>query len=512
VDDVNIELHTTSTNVKLLENSLCPFYRLHPDIIIEISEYLDPRVCDGRYEPLLCATQICRNWRDTLISQPSRWSFISGSYPGLIPCLLNRSKRAQLDLHIVSRQVQRIIEYINPHVDRLSSVQLEFYHGDGCVFEALRDLSAAPQLRRLNIDCGRVVVPNPPGYTPGIINPIPSLHDLRLVGFPITPELIQLKNLTIVSLDASSATPKAVLDLLSRNSLLKVVHLRGRLIHGDPNDDNGYSPGSIALNHLEVLWLEATPLVHFEALSSSHGARILSGFIRGARAGHSSEGSYTASFPIPTSFSNLRGLQKLRLVDQGEVYVKLEGEKGSISYCIARDSPLNVGTLSGVPLEEVTDAAYEISPLFWHWPLFGPTTSQLMITRIVCGMIRLQKLELSCCRSKEVDYFILVLCSTNVCRDLKVLVLSHCVELYRQMRTLAILAEGRKAADMRLDAVRIVHSNVGQLKATFKPEDVARLEHAVGTLEYVEAELGRPEQSSLKFDPVVGIDQPYIFF
>lgn len=447
-----------------------------------------------------------------MISQSSLWSFISGSRPDLIPCLLDRSKRAPLDVHIVSRRIREVIGYINSRVDRLSSIHFELDYDDGSVFDALRDLNAAPKLRRLNIECRGVLVPIPLRYTPGIINPIPSLRHLQLSRFPITPELIRLRDLTVVGLDTGSATLRAVLDLLSRNPLLKVVHLWGRHPPEDLDGDDGHPPGSINLHHLEVLSLEATPLVQLEALSPPHGARIFSGFVRGGSSGSGAEGSYTASYPIPASFSNLRDLRKLHLVDQEEIYVKLEGEKGSITYCMSRDRPFNARTFSGIPLKEVTDATYETSPLFWHWSPVGPTTSRLMISRMVCDMVRLQKLELSCCRAEEVDYFLLVLYSTNVCKDLKVLVLSHCVELYRQMRGLAMLAEGRKEAGIGLDIVRIIHSNIGQLKVTFKQEDVRRLENAVGTLEYAVAELGRSGRSSLRFDPEVGIDQPYIFF
>ena len=503
-----MELHKTSTNVKLLENAQRPFYRLHPDIIVEISEYLDPRVCNNRYEPLLCATRICRGWRDTLISQPSRWSFISASRPDLIPCLLDRSKRAQLDVHIIPRRLTEVIGYINPHVHRLSSLHLELNYDSSRAFAALRDLSAAPKLCRLTIEC--LEFPDAPEPTPEIINPAPSLHYLQLFGFPVTPELNRLRSLTVVGLDASNATPKTVLDLLSRNPLLKVFRLWGSYSPEALNGESGHPPRSIILNHLETLWSEMTPLVHLEALSPPHGARIFSGFARrGSR--HSVGGSHTASFPIPASFSNLQDLRKLSLVDQGNFYVKLEGEKGSITYCMSRDRPFSAGTFSGVPLEEVTDATYELSHLYWHGPAVGPITSQSMISRIVCGMVRLQKLELSC-GAKEAEYFVLVLHSPNVCRDLKVLVLSHCVGLHRQIRGLAGLAEGRKAAGMGLDVVRIVYSNIGQLKATFEQGGVTRLERAVGTLEYAEVEPNRWGRSSLRSDPDVGVDQPYIFF
>ena len=510
VDNVNTELHNTSTNIKLLENSLRPFYRLHPDIIIEISEYLDPRACNDRYEPLLCATRICRSWRATLVSHPSRWSFISGSRPGLIPCLLDRSKHAQLDVHIISRRVPEVIRYTNPHVDRLSSLHIEL--GETSDFAAIRGLKAAPKLRRLTIKRLGVPFLNPPGYTPGITSPIPSLHHLRLVGFPITPELSQLENLTVVDLDAGCATLKTVLSLLSRNPLLRTVRLRGRHLPQDLNDGNAHPPGSIILNHLELLLSEMTPLIHLEALSPPYGARVLSGFGHGGSYSYREVGpSCTASYPIPTSFSNLRDLRKLYLVDRGEIYVKLEGEKGNIAYRMPRDRAFSSGNFSGVPLEGVTDATYELGPLFHHGTPTRPTTSQLMISRILCGVVRLQKLELSC-GAKEVEYFLLVLHSLNVCRDLKVLVLSHCVDLYRQVHGLAELAMDRKLAGMGFDVVRIIHSNVGQLKATFKQKDVTRLGHAVGTLEYVEVELGLPRRSSLRFDPELGIDQPHIFF
>ena len=512
MDSVNKELLKTSSNVKYLGNSLRPFYRLHPDIITEISEYLDPRVSGDRYDALLRATQICRSWRDTLISQPSRWSFINGSQADLVPCLLDRSKNARLDVLIVSRRASEVIGYVNSHVDRLSSIRFQLHYDNGSIFEVLRDLDAAPTLRRLVIEYRGGLLSDPPGYTPGIIGPTPSLHYLQLLGFPITPELVQLRNLTVVGLDARCAAPRAVLDLLSRNPLLKSVYLWGRRLPGDLDGNNGHPPGSITLNHLKVLWLEMTPLVHLEALSPPHGARIFSGFIRGGSYGRRAvEGICTASVPIPASFSNLRDLRRMRLVDGGEIYVELEGEKGSISYCVPRDRPFIAETFRGVPLEEVSDATYELSPLFRYWSPVGATTSR-MISHIVCGMVRLQKLVLSRC-ADEVEHFFLVLNSANVCRDLKVLVLSHCVEPHRQMRGLAVLAEGRKAAGVGLDIVRIIHSNIGQLKATFGQgqEYVTRLERAVGVLECVEDKLCRPGAPPPGFDPEVDIDNPYIF-
>lgn len=507
MDRFREELRKTYINSKLLDNSLQPFYRLHPDIITEISRYLDPRACDYSYEPLLCATQICRSWRDTLVSQPSQWSLVNGVHPDLIPCLLDRSKGIRLDAIITPDRISDVIEYINPHVDRLSSLQFAFHRVDDSTHTALRNLNPPPNLCCLTIVSVRHFSREPPGYTPGIVNPIPSLHNLWLFGFPVTPELTRLENLTVVGLDASCTPLRTIFDLLSRNPLLKAVHIWGR---HTPDGDDGHPPGSVTLNHLEVLWSEVTPLVHLEALALPRGARILSGFEPPSIYGYpSAEGVHTASFPIPASFSNLRDMRKLRLVDQGDVYAKLEGESGGITYRMTRDRPFGTGELSGMRLEDVTDATYELSPSPRHGPSTRPTTPQRMISRVVCGMHRLQKLELSC-SANEIEHFLLVLHSPNVCNDLKILVLSHCVELYRQMRGLASVAESRKAAGMGLDIVRIILPNVGQLRATFRREYVARLGRAVGTLEYVEAELGWSERSSLRFDPEAGINQSYI--
>ena len=445
-----------------------------------------------------------------MISHPLLWSFIDGSRPGFIPCLLDRSKHNQLDAHIVSRRVGEVVAYINPHIDRLRSLHLELGPVGGNQFAALRALKTAPKLRRLIIECRGVLAPENIRFTPGIIEPIASLHHLRLSGFPITPQLVQLRNLTFVDLDVSRATLRALLDLLSRNPLLKVIRLWGQRLENF-NGDSTHPPGSVHLPHLEALCSEMTPLVHLNALSPPDGARVFSGFVRGVPSNYA-RGSYTAAFPIPVSFSNLQGLRKLRLVDQGEIYVKLEGEKGSVTYCMSRERPFSAGTFSGVPLEEVRDAIYEISPLLWNQPQVGPTTSQLMVSRIVCGMTLLQKLELSFFGVEQGDYFLLVLHSQNACRYLKFLVLSHCMEPHRPMRNLITMAEGRKEAGVGLDAIRIVHSNVELLKASFKQEGVTRLERAVGTLEFVRAEQGRSGKSSLRFDPELGIEQPYIFF
>ena len=511
MSDFHERLCEISANARFLENSLHPFHRLHPDIIVEISKYLDPRACNNGYAQLLHASQICRSWRETLVSQPTLWSFINGSRPGLIPCFLDRSGNAHLDIYIVSRRVKEVIEYINPHIDRLRSLHIELSRDRDSQFLALRDLEAAPMLRRLNIECRGILGPDNLEFTPGIVGPTPSLYHLQLFGIHITPQLLQLRNLTFVSLDVSTATLRVSLDLLSRNPFLRVIHLWGQDIEAS-SEDISHPPGSINLPHLEVLLSGMTPLAHLEALSPPRGARIFSGFARGGSPNYYPRGSHIASFPPPASFSNLRDLRKLTLVDQGEIYMKLEGEDGSVTYCMYRDRPFKQGSFSGLPLGEVTDATYEITPLFWHRPPAGPTTSQFIVSRIVCGMTRLQKLELSSCNAEQVEYFLLVLHSTSVCRDLKFLVLSHCVELGRQMRGLVTMAEGRKAEGIGLDNVQIVHSNIQFLMTTFKQGEARRLEHAVGNLKYLRAEQGRAGRSSLRFDPDIGVAQPHMFF
>ena len=445
---------------------------------------------------------MCRAWRDALVSQPFLWSFIDGSRPSLIPCFLDRSKNAHLDVYINSCRVKEVIAYINPHIDRLRSIHIELGLGGDSQFLALRYLNAAPKLRRLNIRCRRGLNP---GFTPGIVEPISSIHHLQLSGMQVTPQLVQLRHLTFISLDVSGGTLRAPLDLLSRNPLLKAIHLRGTPDR-DFIEDSRHPPGSIHLPHLEVLLSELTPLAHLEALSPPRGARIFSGFVTRQSSDYPREFS-SASFPIPTSFSNLRDLQKLCLVYREVAYVKLEGPDGSITCRTCPDSPFAVENFSGVPLEGVRDATFELTSR----DRSPPATSQPLVSRIVCGITQLQKLELSCCDAEQVEYLLLVLHSINVCRDLKFLVLSHCVEVHGRMRRLVTMTESRKAAGMGLDTVRIVRSNAELYKDTFKQEDVRRLERAIGTFEYVQAEQGRAERSSLRFDPEIGISQPSLF-
>lgn len=417
---------------------------------------------------------------------------------------MERSKSAQLDAYIVSHRSEIVIAFINPHTDRLRSIHFEL--NDGNRFAALHGLNPAPQLRRLEIDSQYSFFRHPE-FTPGIIKPTASLHHLQLTAFPITSQLLQLRHLTVASLDVDSATWGTLLNLLSGNPLLKVIHLWG---YPEVFDSGAHPPGSISLPHLEVLLSEKIPLDYFKALSPPHGARIFSGFIRGGRSNHYARGSPIVSLSLPPSFSNLQDLRKLRLEDEGEVYVKLEGDGGSLTYRVPRNRASDPGTFRDARLEQVTDATYEISPLFWQ-SLVTPTTSQPMVSRIICALVRLQRLELSCLNAEQVDFFLLVLHSTNVCRDLRILVLSHCVELHRRMGNLATMAEGRKTAGIGLDSIRIVHSNIKLLKATSKQEYVTELERAVGIFEYVQAEQGRSGQSSLRFDPEIGVAQPSMF-
>jgi len=260
-----------------------------------------------------------------LVSQPSLWSFIDGSRPYLIPHLLERTKGAQLDVYIVSDRCEMVIAFINPHTDRLRSLHFEL--NDSNQFAILRRLNPAPRLCHLEID-SRYSFFRYPEFTPGIAKPTASLHHIQLTAFPITPQLLQLRHLTVVSLDVGSATLRTIFMLLSGNPLLKVVHLWG---FPEVFDSEPHLPGSVILPHLEVLSSERIPLHRFEALSPPRGARMFSGFIRGGRSNHHARGSSIVSLSLPPSFSNLQDLQKLRLVDEGEVYVKLEGDGGSLT-------------------------------------------------------------------------------------------------------------------------------------------------------------------------------------
>ena len=446
-----------------------------------------------------------------MLSQPSSWTFINGSHPDLIPCFLNRSKNAPLDAYIpVSPSVSEVIEHINPHIDRLNSLHFFIPVDDIDHVSILRDLKAPPRLRRLNIKCQGFTYTRNPIFTPGIVEPIQSINHLQLSGFPITQPLSQLGNLTFVSLKDNTSPLDVHMDLFAENPFLRVIHLRGSRLR-KVGMTGFYPPGSISLPYLELLSSEKTPLIDLEALSPPHGARIFHGFGQGR---DRRMAVYPTSDPIPESFSNLQDLRKLSVVDEGDIYVKVEGEKGSVTYYSPFEPPIGPGMFRGIPLEEITDATYETHPPYTSMVTHQLSTSQPIISRILVPMARLQRLQLSRLDAPQTEYFLLVLHSTKVCRDLKVLVLFHCTRIYQRMRDLATMAEGRKAAGIGLDAVRIIQPDIESLRVRFRPEDVFRLERAIGALEYEEAKQDRSplKLSSLRFDHKLDEMQPYMFF
>jgi hypothetical protein len=125
-----------------------PVNRLPPEILSKVIEYRT------RERDLVAATQVCRHWRFTLISNPSLWSCFrleSSHDLGRTLTYLERSKSAPIDVNvnIDSLRDPEVLTYFASHIARTRSLII---HGSHDVHAAsLLFCNPAPFLKHLEI-------------------------------------------------------------------------------------------------------------------------------------------------------------------------------------------------------------------------------------------------------------------------------------------------------------------------------------------------------------------------
>jgi len=466
-----------------LKNSFQPIQRLPPDMIIEVATYLDPRACGGDCEHLIAISQVCRYWRETLLSNPESWCFVKSEFMEFVPLFLGRSGSYPLEIDLTDTWSSYAMGHIRPHAKRLAILRCRVDEASTPFLRALSRLDHSPNLHTLSISSTRA-----PAVAPELIKmafisgEMPALRTLELLPFPVIPQFVQFKYLVNLRIEVTHSTLTAVLDLLAANPSLEKVGLVGNF--EDVEDDRPAE--STVLGSLKFLSVErCAPLRLFEKLTLPRGARV---FIR-----------YNPRFIPPVftlqqpmeRYANLQGLTSLHaLMNPGsDTYVDANGPNGSISirYRELLDPAPLCNTITSLPTTGIIRLVCE----------FHPALNMVhidMVARMMDVLPHLEEIELIHFGGENTREFLSVIRTTSQWTMLRGLKFVHCRPVIDWIVDLIRVALERKGDGLMLDVVTIVYERE-RLPGAFE-----RLERGVRTLEVVEESAAEMVRSELVQD------------
>ena len=452
-------------------------------MIVEVATYLDPSACGGDCQPLMAISQVCRYWRETLLSNPESWCFVRTEFPKLVPLFLGRSGSYPLEIDLTSTRSSYTIGHIRPHAKRLVSLRCRVDEADTPFLQTLSQLDHSPNLHTLSIASARA-----PAVAPELIKmafisgDMPALRTLELLPFPVIPQFVQFKHLINLRLEVTNSTLTAVLDLLAANPSLEKVGLVGNF--EDAYDER--ADGSTVLGRLKFLSVErCAPRRFFEKLTFPRGARV---FIR-----------YNPRFipPIFTfqqsmeTYTNLQGLTSLHaLMNPGcDTYVDATGPNGSIAirYMELLDPTPMCNAITPLPTTGIIRLVCEFYPAL-------DMVHIEKVTRMMDVLPHLEEIELIHFGGENTREFLSVIRTTSQWTMLRRLKFIHCRRVIDWIVDLIRVALERKGDGLILDTVTIVYE-WERLPGMFE-----RLERAVGTLEVVEESTAKMVRSNLVQD------------
>ncbi|KAF9788708.1 hypothetical protein BJ322DRAFT_656143 [Thelephora terrestris] len=468
-----------------LKNSHQPIQQLPPDVILTIATYLNPRTC-GDCQPLMAMSQVCRYWRESLLSNWESWSFVSSEYIELLPVFLERSGSYPLEINLDSSTLlDHIIQRIEPHTNRLASLRCDLEEANIFTLQSLSQFGHSPSLHTFSIKISR-----PPTDTPEVegmvlfLGDTPALRTLELFPFPLVPQFRELKRLVDLRLDVRYSTLTAVLDLLSANPSLERVRLLGNF-----NDDEDVRPtGSISMRQLRFLAVErCTPCLFLEKLTFPRNVRI---FIRYNYIPHLPSSAYALPRAM-RGYTNLQGMSSLHalMTYPNETYVDVTGPHGSVAlqYTDLQNDTILSDAIDMLSVAEITHLTCE----------FHPTFVGVEIGKVVTIMDILPHLEeivLVHFGSGDMQNFLSALRDMNRWMGLRRLKFVHCHQIADWISDLIHVALERESVDLMWDTVTIVDV---EREPT---EWFGVLEGFVGTLEIIEEEAEQVQRSVRGWD------------
>ena len=208
-----------------LQNLLRPVNRLPPEILSHITRCLLQvnNAPDTRH--VISLTQVCRYWRESIISVPANWTLISTPSKDLAALSLERARAAALEVYLnVDTANPGIVDLLAPYAQNIDTLWIT---GLTTIEKLRRALPKFPRstpiLRSLLLDS---VV-----HRDQSIDPFESLactpEYLAFFEIPLYPSILRLRSLTGFSYFAYEFDLHldTLLDFLEQNHMLECVIL-----------------------------------------------------------------------------------------------------------------------------------------------------------------------------------------------------------------------------------------------------------------------------------------------
>ncbi|KAF9777648.1 hypothetical protein BJ322DRAFT_568159 [Thelephora terrestris] len=335
-----------------LRNPLQPVNRMPPEILSHVARYLIEDEDDDAIS-IVPLTQVCRYWRESIISTPSNWTLISNKNKDMTAACLQRAKAAPLEITLEMPLDPSFSDIFAPHSQNTRTLTVrsistceELTDAFPNFPQSMPTLRSLALVRRHGTDWDQSIDP--------FQSFVPALERLRLSGVPLYPSLLGLGTLTEFTIRASlfKLHLDTLLDFMEGNPSLERATLDVWFIHISLLTSERKTP---MRNQLRYLTVESIDKRDAQALLSSiplqRGAdlhvnlsdklAVLSNFLPGVSAAHLSDP------PSPTFFQLGHSPHDNHII--------LDGPGGKLSFSGISMSKVLFADLTVLPLGNVRE-------------------------------------------------------------------------------------------------------------------------------------------------------------
>jgi len=199
IENLEARVRDIQDIVPSLHHMLRPVHKLSPEILSRIARCLldEDAIDSGSIIPL---THVCRRWRESIVSAPENWTLISNERVRLAKLSLERCRAAPLKLWLDASQARSnpsFWDLMTPFAQTTETLRL----GPLSSIEELAQIlpnfpQSMPNLRSLSLS--KHINWRQSGDPFGQLTP--GLTRLSLVGFPLYPSFLALRNLRVLML------------------------------------------------------------------------------------------------------------------------------------------------------------------------------------------------------------------------------------------------------------------------------------------------------------------------
>ena len=245
-------------NLRNMWNLLQPVNKLPQEILPYIALHLlDENAVSAK--PVIPMTHVCRYWRESIISAPDIWTLISNSQSELMALTLARAKAAPLHVNINMNSFRADLGtfgLITPYLQNVDSLTVSELPGIEELIRALPNFpQSTPNLRSLTLRCTYASAGR---WDPTVDPFVPltrSVKRLSLLNVPLYPSLLNLKNLTDLTLRYHwfDVPVDTLLTFLEQNRSLETATLDIRFTEPPLRVSRRGAPVVNGLRHLSIL-------------------------------------------------------------------------------------------------------------------------------------------------------------------------------------------------------------------------------------------------------------------